>query len=100
MNEVESVRRDHAVSDSIQFGEQRLTYKLILTEAHEMSASFIGETITVHIPADTGLRWADGDEVGMSSVNDSLSILVEKDFSCLKPREGEDESRLFPNPLK
>jgi hypothetical protein len=29
-----------------------------------------------------------------------LSILVEKDFACLSPREGEDEMELFPHPLK
>jgi hypothetical protein len=28
-----------------------------------------------------------------------LRILVEKDFACLAPREGEDESDMFPNPL-
>jgi hypothetical protein len=27
-----------------------------------------------------------------------LTILVEKDFACLTPREGEDESDMFPNP--
>ena len=29
---------------------------------------------------------------------DVLSILVEKDFACLAPREGEDESDMFPHP--
>ena len=27
-----------------------------------------------------------------------LSILLEKDFQCLIPREGEDQSEHFPNP--
>jgi hypothetical protein len=27
-----------------------------------------------------------------------LSILVEKDFSCLMDRKGEDESDNYPNP--
>jgi hypothetical protein len=27
-----------------------------------------------------------------------LKILVEKDFACLAPREGEDESDMFPHP--
>ncbi|MGH8167708.1 MAG: DUF7009 family protein [Woeseiaceae bacterium] len=31
---------------------------------------------------------------------DELSILVEKDFACLAPREGEDDSDKFPNPLE
>ena len=29
-----------------------------------------------------------------------LNILVEKDFACLAPREGEDESDMFPHPLE
>jgi len=29
---------------------------------------------------------------------DQLSILVEKDFACLAPREGEDETDMYPNP--
>ncbi len=31
---------------------------------------------------------------------DSLKILVEKDFACLAPREGEDESDMYPHPLE
>jgi hypothetical protein len=27
-----------------------------------------------------------------------LGILVEKDFACLAPREGEDESDMYPHP--
>ena len=29
-----------------------------------------------------------------------LALLVEKDFECLNPREGEDNSNRFPNPKK
>ncbi len=28
-----------------------------------------------------------------------LSILVEKDFACLAPREDEDETDMYPHPL-
>ena len=31
---------------------------------------------------------------------DSLKILVEKDFACLAPREGEDETDMYPHPLE
>jgi hypothetical protein len=27
-----------------------------------------------------------------------LRILVEKDFTCVEPRDGEDQSDLYPNP--
>ena len=29
---------------------------------------------------------------------DLLKILVEKDFACLAPREGEDETDMYPHP--
>ena len=29
-----------------------------------------------------------------------LTILIEKDFACLAPRDGEDESDMFPNPTQ
>ncbi|GIT14245.1 MAG: hypothetical protein CM1200mP36_00010 [Gammaproteobacteria bacterium] len=41
--------------------------------------------------------------VGEQSLDDGgrLKILVEKDFVCLAPREGEeDEADMFPNPRR
>ena len=48
-------------------------------------------------------EWVDSDEVSISSEQQLdqgglLKILVEKDFACLAPREGEDESDMFPHP--
>ena len=49
------------------------------------------------------LAWALTEQVSMEGeqfLDDGgkLTILVEKDFTCLAPREGEDESDMFPNP--
>ena len=34
-----------------------------------------------------------------SRSNDGVfRILVEKDFTCIEPRDGEDQSDLYPNP--
>jgi hypothetical protein len=59
--------------------------------------------LTVRVPHLDIVRWADSDQVTISADQklgdgDTLAILVEKDFACLAPRDGEDESDMFPNP--
>ncbi|WP_020536570.1 DUF7009 family protein [Lewinella cohaerens] len=59
--------------------------------------------ITVVIPATQLEEWANSDIVGISATNnleneDTVRILVEKDFKCLTTRAHEDESGLFPHP--
>jgi hypothetical protein len=49
------------------------------------------------------LAWAASEQVsieGEQTLDDGekLSILVEKDFACLAPRPGEDESDMYANP--
>ena len=48
-------------------------------------------------------QWASTEQVSIAANEtlddgDLLKILVEKDFACLAPREGEDESDIFPHP--
>ena len=60
-------------------------------------------TVTVRLPESTVLAWADSEQVSIVgeqqlAEGNALAILVEKDFACLAPREGEDESDMFPHP--
>ena len=48
--------------------------------------------------------WASTEQVSIEAEEtldkgDRLKILIEKDFACLAPREGEDESDMYSNPL-
>ncbi len=66
-------------------------------------ASMSDAALTVRIPATELIEWAGSERVSMSSVQvlengDTLKILVEKDFACLSPREGEEESDMFRHP--
>jgi hypothetical protein len=66
-------------------------------------AFFSDNTVTVRLPETTVLTWANSEQVsivGEQRLDDGelLSILVEKDFACLAPREGEDESDMFSHP--
>ena len=51
------------------------------------------------------MQWAASEQVSIAADEtlddgESLKILVEKDFACLAPREGEDESDRYPHPLE
>ena len=68
------------------------------------SAAFAGERLVVRLPAAEISAWARDDQAvslkGEIALPDggTLSLLVEKDFRCLTPRDGEDQSDLFVNP--
>lgn len=68
-----------------------------------MTACFDESNIAVHIPDATLYSWADSSQVSLTGEEslpggEQLKILVEKDFACLAPREGEDESDMFVHP--
>ena len=59
--------------------------------------------MTVRLPETAVLVWATTDQVSISGEQllndeDAVSILVEKDFACLAPREDEDETDMYPHP--
>lgn len=101
--EVAAVATEGRISDSIDFGERKLIYMLQVVDQPGVSAAFEGEYITVNIPPATAGQWTTTDQVGFEAEQavgegSKLYILVEKDFQCLKPRPGEDETDLFDNP--
>ena len=106
-SEVARFRETGQVADAIAFGpgpEQRMTYSLATAEVPSVQAGFAGRTITVWVPPDLGRAWATTDQVGFESEQDvgnadQLRLLIEKDFSCLAPRTGEDDTDAFDNPL-
>ena len=66
-------------------------------------AFFSDNVVTVRLPETAVLAWANSEQVsivGEQRLDDGvpLSILVEKDFACLAPRDGEDESDMFAHP--
>lgn len=80
VKEVATFKRNHEVSDSIDFGNRRLTYTLKLADTPQMTASFEEDVIVVEVPMEFGLSWAEGEEVGMENRDGLVEILVEKDL--------------------
>ena len=101
------MQREGRVSAVTAFpGGARLEYALEASEdAASAAARFVDGRLVVSLPARAVQRWAGSEEVSIVGAEPlagggELRILVEKDFRCLTPREGEDESGMFPHPLQ
>lgn len=104
-SEVEQVRSDGLVRGRVPFGgSYSFDYVLESSPATvKAEAHMSNNVLTVRIPEVDIHAWADSEEVSISASQildggDHLSILVEKDFACLAPREGEDETDMYPHP--
>lgn len=106
--EVERVQREGQVSAATAFpGGARLEYVLEASKAAagHAEARFAAGRLVVSVPEAAVQAWAGSEQVALEGAEplDSgavLKVLVEKDFQCLTPRAGEDESDMFPHPLQ
>jgi len=69
----------------------------------QAEAILADNSITVRLPELLVHSWARSTQVsitGEQQLDDGtvLQILVEKDFACLAPRAGEDQSDMYPHP--
>ncbi|RMG94960.1 MAG: hypothetical protein D6705_14800 [Deltaproteobacteria bacterium] len=103
-SEVARIGQGESVWSDTHVAGKVLRYGLVPDEAAAMvQARLEGTTLAVHVPADQARAWAEGDTVGFGARQPepegrTLKILVEKDFACLAPREGEDDADAFPHP--
>lgn len=104
-SEVEQLRDAGVVSASTAFpGGREFRYEVESSPASVNPAAFLSDyKVTVRLPEGVVLGWANSEQVSLQGEQkhqngDVLTILVEKDFACLAPREGEDESDMFPHP--
>jgi hypothetical protein len=103
--EVRELAERGSVEDRVRFGGGvSLVYRLRRDPAAaSITASYAGGAVDVRLPERAALGWCDSNEVTLAGTQPAtadaeLRIVVEKDFACLTPREGEDESDHFPNP--
>ena len=93
------------VEDGISFpGGAALRYRLRAdTGSADISARYERNLIEIIVPETLSRRWCDTDLVTLSASqatgNGELRMILEKDWACLAPREGEDESDNFTHPL-
>lgn len=102
--EVDQLRDDGIVRARTGFpGAREFQYVVESSPASVKPGAFLSEcVITVRLPETTVLAWANSEQVSITGEqlldDDMLKILVEKDFACLAPRDGEDESDMYPHP--
>jgi len=94
------------VEETIRFapgGNAQLTYALELAPAgnDDLSIRYLPAEIAVLVPRRQARQWADGDAVGIGGRigvgEETLDLLVEKDFACIDRRPELNEDT-FPNP--
>ena len=103
-SELSAIAAGDSVEDSIQFAPgNRLRYGLAVAQSGAARVSFENDRILVQLPQGSVAQWLGPDEVGIEASQaigggEQLTILVEKDFTCLAPRDGEEDADTFPNP--
>ncbi len=105
-SEVERIAAGISIVEKTHFPDSVLTYRLDVSEIKAFSASFDNGSITITVPKSKALDWASSGEVSLHAEQKlpamgSLSLLIEKDFSCLDPghhRDSKDDEDTYPHP--
>ncbi|RZJ76047.1 MAG: hypothetical protein EOO45_03685 [Flavobacterium sp.] len=97
-SEVDALGSENSISETVDFGDRLLTYSVSCTESELLSVSFTDDKLTLWFPIMLLDEWKSTEKVGYKSESGKLSLLIEKDFTCLDNVE-EDQSDNFPNPL-
>ena len=102
--EIRQLAAGRPVEENVVFAPRStLTYRLRRdAEVPEITATYAGNLIEIRLPDRAALQWCDTEQVGLERAQPipggELRIALEKDFACLAPRAGEDESDNFPHP--
>ncbi len=105
-DEVDQIAAGSSIVEETHFPDSVLSYRLDVSENNDISASFERGSLVISLPKSKVSDWADSDEVSLSAEQKlmdagSLTLLIEKDFSCLEPghhRDSEDDEDTFPHP--
>jgi hypothetical protein len=104
--ELKRIAEQGSAEDSIRFGPgASWRYGIDVGTGKAVAAEFTAQSLRVMLPKTAVDRWLDPSEVSIEAQQqigdgETLRILVEKDYTCLAPRSGEDDSDLFANPQK
>jgi hypothetical protein len=102
--EMQQLADQGEVEERVPFAANaNLTYRLKRDgAANAITATYAGNLMEIRVPDRQALEWCRTDLVTLSHAQPvpggELRIVLEKDFACLAPREGEDESDNFPHP--
>jgi len=106
VNEVSRIAAGESIVETTRLPGSVLIYSLEVSETAGFSATFSDGKLVVTLPKVDAEKWASSDEVSLLSEQPlagagTLSLLVEKDFTCLEPghhRDCMDDEDTFPHP--
>ncbi|MEK6479666.1 hypothetical protein WJR50_19140 [Catalinimonas sp. 4WD22] len=105
-SEVEDIAKGEAVKETVSFGDASPSFHYLLASdstSKAVSVHYAEHTICIKLPQAQAKRWATTEQVSIEREiplqgDESLYVLIEKDFQCLHQRPREDEQDNFPNP--
>ena len=103
--EVEAFARDGQIADRSALSvDGALEYGLLTADIDTVELAYTGPSLTVRVPRGLAHHWTESDDVGFDAQvavgEETVKVLVEKDFRCLHKRPGEDESDQYPHPAE
>ena len=96
--EVARLAQHGSVVEHMNLAGAALRYSIVAADVQGITADLDNNNLVVTLPADNVQSWAVSTEVSLQDTHGPLKILVEKDFACLVPREGEDDADAYPHP--
>jgi len=99
-SDVDKLAHEKIVSVPIGFPKGAfLKYELRLVTDTAIEAIFDSGLISIRLPEETGMKWINSEEVGISKDiklpdGETLTLLIEKDFPC-QSRPDENKSDTF-----
>lgn len=97
-SDVARLNQEGFLQEETEFAGKTLTYGIEVTINDKLAAYYIGDQILLSMPKTMIEELATTDRVGFDDKTGPVSLLVEKDFTCLDNVE-EDQSDNFPHPL-
>lgn len=105
-SEVDRFAEEGMLHETTSFGKHIFSYTVQSVEEDKMTATLSSSGITLLVPSKQLKQWAESASlVGISEKmdignNETLSLLLEKDFKCIDASPEEDQADFFDNPDK
>lgn len=97
-SEVKQLCENGSVSEQTNFEDTSFRYTVKMTDDKDtLFANFEDGMITLFLPEGLGKDWYTNERVGFQHHQDTLFLLLEKDFTCLD-NTMEDQTDNYPNP--
>ena len=99
-SELKTLASDGRLTDTVRLSPQTVfSYALLVHEGPSIKVDYAHNTLTVLLPQKVAAEWMNSDLISIErqltvSDNDSLHILIEKDFPC-KDRDEENFEDFF-----